>query len=280
MSTQNFQRSTRTIYGCELQSALYGKIPYVVRQHTTFNEKFGILAETSPLDTPGLNYLLLGNGGHSYVMGNNFIPLVREKPHAVDHVGLYSHLPFALRALDNDLTPLERNRYALRKIINVGGTPYIAYYARRMDKSTAITRTQIKTIVGQTSTYATFTPSAGNLSPTPPDLSEVGVNPLAGQYAETTTSIPLIFTAQEIEEILNAARLLFGSEEYGVISEVCMASGEDKQIILADQSPFVEAVAVQPCTFINTYHPLIYTRTGLDTRLELGASEPLLTIPV
>ena len=269
---------TRTVYGAQLQTNQFGNSAFEMLDNTTLNEKFNIQAGVEPVKTPAVGYYAIGNGGHSTAMGAGNIPLIRSLEHLATDAALYSHLPFVLRTVDNDLTQAVRAKYALRKQITVDSTPYIAYYLKRIDVASGIPQLKLQTTNNGVTSTSTFVPSATNLSPTPPALSESNVNTLKSQYAIVSQPIPFSLTASEVAEILNAAAIIYGDEAYAVISEMSLCSGEDKAITLAGGDVFNEAVAVQCCSFISTFHMLAASRTGISGTLELGSAEPLLTV--
>lgn len=269
---------TRTVYGAQLQTNQFGNSEFQMLDNTTLNEKFNIQAGVEPANTPAVGYYAIGNGGHTTAMGAGNIPLIRSVEHLATDAALYNHLPFVLRTVDNDLTQAERTKYALRKQITVDSTPYIAYYLKRIDVASGIPQLKLQTTNNGVTSTSTFVPSATNLSPTPPALSESNVNTLKSQYAIVSQPIPFSLTAAEVAEILNAAAIIYGDEAYAVISEMSLCSGEDKAITLAGGDVFNEAVAVQCCSFISTFHMLAASRTGITGTLELGSAEPLLTV--
>ena len=82
-------------------------------------------------------------------------------------------------------------------------------------------------------------------------------------------------TGSEVNEIINAAAIIYGDPAYAIISEIGICSGVDKTIDLGNGVTFNEAVAVQICTFINTIHILNATPDGVGGTLQLGSSEPI-----
>lgn len=268
----------RSIYGSYLQTVQFGKSTFDLTDNTTLNEKFNILSGVTPTSTPGVGYYAIGNGGHSIAMGANTVPLVRSKEHLATDAALYNHLPFVLRSVDDDLTAGERAKYGLRKQINIDGTVYIAYYLKRLNVASGVPVMKLQTTNNGVTTTSTFVPTAANLDPEAPDLTESTVNVLRSQYAIVSEPVPFALTAAEIAEIINAATIIYGDEAYALISEMALCSGEDKQITLAGGDIFNEVVAVQCCSFISTFHMLAASKTGLTGTLELGSAEPLLTV--
>lgn len=272
---------TRTVYGSELQAAQFPGVPWSLRALTTLNEKFNILSGQTPSAgvTPQAKYFCIGNGGHTAATGTNGVVLNQAVPHTSVDAALYSHLPFILRAINNDITADVQVKYALRQQITVSGQQYYAYWLKRLDLSGAIVSTAISTLAnGQTTSTANFVPSSGNLNPTPPVVNSAGANTLSNQIATSAMNVPLSFTQQECVELLNAATILYGDPAYAIISEIGICSGTDTIIPLSNGGTFAEAIAVQIATFINTMHIVQYTANGFSGSYNLGTAEPLLVL--
>jgi len=271
---------TRTVYGSRLQTMQNSKLPFSVEQNTTLNEKFAILAGVNPAAGvyPAAQYYCIGNGGHALATGTGGIGLVQAQPHLATDAALYAHLPFVLRATNNDITNDVQQKYALRKQINVGGVNYFAYYLKRIPTDEAVVATVIQTVDGGTTTSAAFVPSPANLTPTPPVIDPDEVNVLAGQYANVSATLPVVLTADECTEILNAAEILFGDQAYGIISEIGLVSAVDYPTTLPNNNTFVEAICAQVTAFVNTMHVVEFTPTGINGSFDLGTNEPLLIL--
>lgn len=269
---------TRTVYGSALQTAQYSKLPFNLIQNTTLNEKFNIQSGIAPSEMPTVGYYCIGNGGHKFQSGIGGVALIKSLEHKATDAALFSHLPFVLRAVNNDLTLTQRAKYALRKQVTINSVDYIAYYLKRIDTSAAVIAMKLQTTNNGTTSTSSFVPTAGNLSPTPTEITNSGVNPLQGQYAIVSSTLGLTLTADECQEILNAAAIIYGDEGYAVISEIGLCSGVDKVISLPGGDSFTEAIAVQVTSHIGTFHSVQAARTGIAGTLELGSAEPMLTL--
>jgi hypothetical protein len=274
---------TRTIYGSRLQSSLLLRIPFVAQPFTTLNEKLGIQAGvvTAPGAYPASQYFAVGNGGHTVTAGSDGIALTKMYQHKATDAALFNQMPFILREPGNDISPGERAKYALRKEVIVGGVTYVAYYLRRIAMIEVTTETELRNVNAGVVTTAPFTPTASNLAPTPVTPSSSGVNVLAGDYVTCTSQISVGFTAAEVEEYLNAAEILYGSRDYGIISEIALCSGADKVISVAAPTGvfnFSEAIQVQVMTFIADLHVMRYTASGLEKILDVGSNSPLYSL--
>ena len=75
------------------------------------------------------NYFMVGNGAASTeVPGKYFSPKNYETK-------LYKPVPFRMVPLSNDLSAAEQEQYRFRKIVNVNGTDYVCYYAKKFTPS-------------------------------------------------------------------------------------------------------------------------------------------------
>lgn len=270
---------TRTLYGSSLQTTQFAQLPFDMKANTTLNEKFGIQSGVAPAagQMPKVGFYCIGNGGHAYQTGAGGIPILTVVPHVATDAALYQHLPFVLRAIGSDLTPTQQQAYALRKIITVNSLQYIAYYLKRLPTNAAVVELQIETITNGVPTITEFVPSSANLNPTPPNLGG-GSNPLLSQFALCSSLLPMILTADECQELLNAATILYGDPNYAIISEMGICSGVDKTVTIEGGATFNEAIAVQICSHLATFHAITYTATGVNSNLNLGTNDPLLVV--
>ena len=274
----------RTIFSSFLQTAQILKTDYVVPEHSTLNEKFniqsGIYPDTSIL--PGLRYFAIGNGGHKMTVGANGLAKPDPVQHRATDAALFSHIPFALRELDNDLDSVERAKYGLRRKELYNGQNYIAYYLKRIDLTNVVPEMEYITVNNGVQTVNAYTSTSANLNPTPPDISSNGVNLVTGDYVAASAKVNINFTNSEISELLNAANIVYGDQSYAIISEVALCTGVDKLV----QSPaanntvinFNEVIATQVASFINTFYAVEFTNNGIEIALDIGICEPLLNI--
>lgn len=264
-----------------LQVVNYLGSPFEKFDNTTLNQKFDIQAnaQLSPGVRPTLKGFTIGIGGHTSIQGVKGITLNQGIDHTSEDFGLYDHLPFVLRALNDDLTLEERKRYALRKIIPIDGVNYYAYYVKRLvttDTKPTMTRRTVKD--GEVIPEL-FVPTEKNLSPTPPSTPNTGVVTTSGVYLATSAIIPMPFTEQDVQELYNVAKILFGDERYAIISEFGFVTGVDAVVSVntqAGQVSFDEIVSCQISAIISGHYELIFNSKGFDFSLEVGAVQPLL----
>jgi len=271
---------TRTLWFSDLQSCMVRGAPYSIKSNTTLNQKFSI----QPNETPGggvypiLSYMCIGRGALKMEIGGDgkHYPVIQQ--HASTDAALFEHMPFVLRQLNDDLPPAKRNDYALRKQVTINSVTYWAYYAKRVDFTTAVTKLYLKQVVGGNATINDYIPDASNLNPVHQDLSNPGTNLLAGQSVMASTIIGLHLDSFDIAEIRNASIIETGETDRALISEVALCTGSSKVIQAPTQGgsfSFNEAIAMQVATFIQALYPLDFINNDIVNQLELGISEPL-----
>lgn len=294
-------RVSRTAYGVSVQTAKYLGAPHELLPYSTINE---ILTDplvvpyqpTTPtlgmeiydpydplLDTERLRlqYIVIGNKGHRLVAG----PPVSttEVPHKATDSGLYGLIPFVVKPVTNDLTPVQREKYRLRKTMMIDSVLYAAYYGRVIDISGITPTLQLTNIVEGTPVTTAFSPTINNLRPPIP---AIGIDN-DGSYLSVSSPITLSFTNDEVTDLKEAAALVFGNEAYATISEVGFCTGVDKEVTekypnSGTQTPAVvtpdtyyETAGLQVNMVASVYYPVSSTNAGFDFGYDLGATEPL-----
>lgn len=271
-----------TIYGAYLQACLFFKYPFELIPNTTLNEKKGVMAgiAPSPTETPGVGYVAIGNGGHKNVTGANGRPYTTGQQHDARDASLFHMLPFVIRLATNDLSQAERAKYALRKLETINGVNYVVYWLKRIDMSTARPMMTINTKVDGVITSRPFVPSTNNLNPEPIELTSGEVLTASGEYAAVNAVVDFILTAVEIEQIIDACRILFDNEGEAIISEIALVSGIDRMTngVAAGNTSisYEEVIAAQVVGILNTYHSLPNTNAMVKESLTLGTSDPML----
>ncbi len=274
------EKVVRTVYGSALQTAMFLGVPHEIKDHSTLNELFGIQVGVLPLDTvyPRVQFFHIGNGGHRYVTGADTIPYAKSVPHRPKDAGLYKPTPFVLRAVNQDLTPVERAKYALRRTEIHNGDSYFAYYLKRIDVDNVNIAMQNRVVEDGVVTSTDFEPTPGDLTPTPPDISNVGSNDLTAEYMTVSALLSIGLTQNDCTELLNVALIMRGDDNYAIISEIGLCSGVDKVISLPDLSNFKEAIAVQIVSHVEAMHQVKFTASGITGVFDVGTNEPLLNV--
>lgn len=276
---------TRTVYGAALQTAQLTGKPFNLETNTTLNEKMGVLtnATLAPEEYPRLQYVCIGNGGHGIRNGGSSMAVPVPLQHRTSDAAPYNILPFALRHMDDDMSAGERSRYALRRIEQHSGENYFAYYLRRLPVSASNVVMNHKTVVGANTTVTPFIPTSANLSPVPPDINNQGTTVATGDYLTATLQVDFNLDAFDIEQILAACTIIYGDDDFAIISEIGLCSGLERVISTSGTGNstinFDEVAAAQIHTHISSFHALKFTMGGINTTFDIGATEPLLITP-
>lgn len=276
------QTIVRTIYGAYIQTCQLLGLPLTIKEHTTLNEKFNIHSEVmlANTDIPRMKYVCIGNGGHKTIIGADGIAKIEPIQHMPRNAALYNHMPFVLRQPNNDLNAAERMNYRLRRLEFHDEKPYIAYYGKALNLNDTIPQMDLKSVVDGVTYTTPFDPNNGDLNPTPPDLSNTGVNLTTGDYIFCSAKVPFEMTAQEVEEYLNVANIIYGDEAYAMISEIALCTGVDRSV-MGDfngvSSAYVDAIGVQVANFVSAFYAMQFNNNGINMLLNVGSVEPLLT---
>lgn len=304
MSTNIINHVCRTIYGSYLQTCRVLLRPLDIKENSTINEamsdaikipfqpKFATagLQETEAFDAVNdsnkinIGYVVIGNGGHVSSITSNDTTYMDFNVHQSTDAAPFKLIPFVCRPLEFDLTDKERLNYRLRKILQIDGDLYVAYYAKKLDFSNSdVSMVTTVTVDGETQ-YTPFTPTINNLRPLPvaPGLENDGTKTFA--VAKTVFR----FNEKDITYLTEACTNLYGSANEAIISEIAFCSGVDKKVVrsypvegsTASDSTISyrniqEAVAVQVCCFVNTYYQANFGIDGLEIAFDIGAIEPL-----
>lgn len=277
------RKYTRTVYGAAMTTALKLGIPYAPEANSTLNEKFGIQAGAAPdpaTETHSIGYYVIGNGGHSAISGADGFTFVTSHNHQPTDAVCFQHIPFVLRPVTSDLTTEERAKYALRREETHNGQNYYAYYARRIDYSNTSVNMKTTSVVNGVSTSTTFTPTSANLNPTPlvvADGNEVILS--SSEYVSASAVTTITFDATDAAELRNVASIIYGDENYAVISEIGLVGGIDRTVVSGSVT-YDEVIAGIVDTFVSTYYQLTTSTNGFQFVADVGITEPLLTTSV
>ena len=273
----------RTIYGSvDHVAALLGcPVPETYQKVTTLNTELGF--ERDAMTNPGEKRLLrgfvMGIGAHSYTTGVENIPLPTTKSHTARDAGLFRLIPLALREVGSDLSENMRRRYAGRKIINIRGTDYIAYYVYRVDATSASIVTDERTIQdGRITEQVPFTPTASYRQPTPVENDPQVVNLLTGKVLSAYATVMISMDSAAVAELLNAAVVMYGSEDYAYVSEIGLVIGSDREVNSPNGAGtllFNELIAANIFAHIPTMLNMRERSSGMSLSYNIGAPEPL-----
>lgn len=277
------ESSVRTVYSAYLQTCTLLKRPLVLKPNSTLNEKFGIHQNVSisETDIPSVGYVGIGNGGHRMVVGADNIAKPEPVQHTPRHAALYNQLPFILRLPNEDLTPVERANYRLRRSETHDGQAYVAYYLKVLDLSNTAPQLELRNVTDGVTTSTIFNPTAADLNPTPPAINPGGVITTSGDYVAATAKVPFTMSATDIEEFLNVCNIIYGDPNYAIISEIALCSGVDR-VVTGDfngvASGYTDAIGVQIASHLSSFLALAFTNVEATLTLDIGSLEPLLNL--
>ncbi len=269
--------TVRTIYGIDLGLANYKKSDYKPLPNTTLNEKFNILANVDQftVDNPILKGYCLGNGNIKTI-GDDSKTMLYYGNHKVTDGALYSHIPFIIRKVDQDLSPTERMSYRLRKELIVDDITYVVYYMKIID-SISISN-QILKIESEMDTMPKlsifYTNDAAILNPVPKEYTDE-VTSIKDTYVAISDQISIVLTITELDEIREAMRILKLDEISTKINELAICSGVD---VINQVDYSVESAYSQVNLFVDMDYDiniLINEDKGFYREIEIGGMEPM-----
>lgn len=293
---------TPTVWNIALSTAKARGIPYRIPQFSTVNEAINdpfvipyLPADlnrgmqvtddydfNTDSDLVKIALFCIGNRGLTPVIGNGTLPPTNlPKPHASTDAALYGHVPFVIKPVTNDLTGADRQRFRLRRTIEIDGELYAAYYGRVVPPVTGDVELLVElTLPGQATQASVFTPTVNNLRLSDPDVS--GNNTYTAVRANYPDTFE--FTAQDVAWFEEACTLLYGDPSYARFSEIAICTGVDKLIngrypneggaFQSLNSSYYETVGAQAYTFNNT-EVVAYGTPGFSLNVDTGASERL-----
>lgn len=270
----------RTVYGAILQTAQLFDQPVTLDEHSTLNEKLGILPESSLSlpSVPSLNLVLIGNKGHTIFTGSDGFVVPDLVPHDPTDAAPYGLMPFVLRLPSEDLSAEERANYRLRRLETRGTTTYVAYYGRVIDTSGSVVSASLKTVTNGETNSVAFKPTLENLSPVPKTTSSTGVNITSTQYISATAKVPFTMSTKDIEEYQNVVNIIYQDSRYSIISEVCICTSIDTTTtgdFNGVTSSYTEAIGVQVMTHVSELYPLQSLNSTMNVIFDVGAVEPI-----
>lgn len=271
--------NVKTMWFAMLQLSKSLNRDHDVVDYSTLNEKLNIQAGSSLAagEMPDVQYMAIGRGG----VVNNGQSDRDMLQHKVTDGCLFEQIPFAMREISNDFDPAERDKYRLRRLETYGGTQYFCYYLLKVDIASSTPELNKIDTSGGVEDISPFVPQPSQLTPTPVPLDATGL-PISTSNVSISVAAPVEITlsSQDIQNITEACRIIYGSVTKAIISEVAFCSGFDKTVTSNDGGTtvnYTEAIACQPATFIGEDLNLLYTSNSYTFRYELGTTLRLIT---
>lgn len=279
-----------------IQASIYGAeaLIYMLLGHTpkmdpfsTINERLNISPTARPTSSEPvrLGVLVVGNRGHRSTPGDGGIALTSVVDHLATHAAPYNPTPFCLRPVDEDLSLSERAKYCLRKELEHGGVNYYAYYGLRLnitEDDVEVKKKKIITNEDGSVTEELFVPTNADLYPTPVELPVVGAVTTTNVRVAAFCSIRVSLLEKEIEEYVNALKILHnGDERYAIMSEFALCIGADRQLTVNSSIGsinFLESIGTQVYSFSADHKVLYYNSQELTMDFEVGNQLPMLAV--
>lgn len=279
------KNTTPTIYGDLIQACSFGNAVFEVLPHSTLNERIGFLQNVAPPPgvIPSLGWFCIGNQGHRQVV-NGVDSWNTGRQHKPSEGGPFNILPFVLRPVNQDLTMAERQKYAGRKMVTgLDGKQYIGYYLKKLDLSSYRPAPVIIETVGGVQQFRPFVPTTADLAPTPTDLAPEEAASSNGQQLGIRGVITVVLSAIEIEEIVNACRILFDNADKAVLSEITLVSGLEYVTNGAASGggvvEYTDVICAQAVSHLITHYQLTMVNNQVREEMVLGTSNPLMGAP-
>lgn len=275
---ENIQRNG---WGAILQAHQTFNIPpTTIPEASTLNKKHnvqvGVMPEAGQI--PRIAYIAISNKGHAAVLDGDGSTELTPIPSLPRHAGMYNHIPFVMKPLDNDLTVAEMAKYRMRTIEEHGGVMYACYYLKCIDFTNVVPKLVIRRVANGVTTEIPFVPSLQDLSPVPPDVSVLTRKITTGEYLVATVPLSFTMSKAELNEFLNACEIRDGHQRRATISKLALVSGVDKLItatVNGQTAQIQEAIAAQVTNFISVFFPVGFGMDKIDLTIDAGATEPM-----
>lgn len=293
----------RSAIGGQVLSAIYHGKQHIVHENSTIQELVSdslavpfqpnsptmgmqLCEPYSPegdVDNIELGYVCIGINGHRSITDSNNISLNVPVEHLATHCGLYQITPFAVKPLDNDLSDTTRRKFRCRKVLNIGGVLYAAYYLRKLDTTQTPSSIILNQVDNGVKTSTIWKPSVNDLRPVKPTIGYQN----DASYITVSSNLSLTFEEEDIALYQEACELLYGHRHYS-ITEIGYCTAVDKPVVRqypasGSQTPSTvvanrglhEVVAAQIAYFVSTeLNPSVYNKR-FTWSVDIGVNDPL-----
>lgn len=275
------EKNVPTIMKSYIQSAMLMGKPFVKKPYSTINDKLHIQegATLNAGEYPTMKVVVIGNGGLKVATGADGLGYMVSYVHKPTDTALFRELPFLAVPVNADIGDVTRANYRLRKIVTgFDGNQYIAYYGKIIDVATPSTTIEER-IVQPDGTVGggPRDPQPGDLTPVPTILSSGSSVTTTGTYISSSTKVDFILNATDVTNILNASQIMFGDQNHGIISEIALCAGIDRNVI-SGSVPYTESLATTVISFLSTNFPTPDISQGIKYTFDIGNSEPILSV--
>lgn len=284
--TYDSKNVTITLQSIKLQTELLMGLDIDIPEKSTLNEHLKINAGVTPESQDyKMEWLVLGNGGHKVTTISGIaVPIpVKHSPKAAAPNNI---IPIVVREMDNDVSDTERERLGLRSIEEYSGTRYIVYRAVKMDWAGVKVQEYKTTYADGSEDVDTFEYSDDELYPKQQEMPDYNVEVDDQVEIENGTAVSAYATPRIeidewlIQEIVNAANVVYGNANAAVVSEFAICSGVTAKATgpsaTGSDISYNEVFNAQVCIFIATFENFAIQNKSLAYTIEVGNSEPML----
>ena len=281
--TINSKKTTHTVYGALLRNALLFNEALPILPNSTLNQKFEVAENQLPvgLEKPIVQYFGIGLSGAVQDIGVEGLFRTKYREYQPRWGAPLTAFPFVMRPVTDDLTIDERAFYRMRKVMEKGGIVYAAYYLKRIDLSLSRSEVEYRTTVDGNVVTTEWEPELADLNPVPLEVNPNAVLTTGDDYLSVTRKVDLVFTPNDIQELLMCSEILYGDSTYANISELVAVSGIERSVqgdFNGVQLSYTEAVYAQVNAFIKTFMSASNQLDGATIKVDVGANEPLLIV--
>lgn len=203
-----------------------------IPKNTTLNELYDVLQADSVGRKNGkdftLGYYGIGIGGsRSIGQDANGLEGRRVYQHKAVDFGAFYPIPFVIRPIAEDIDPLLRDNYRMRVVRKVGNDIYAMYYLKKIgfEEFDPTMKVGERDPANGNETERPYVPKKEDLSPKPYELTSTGNIPITNTYINGTGKMDLSLNGNDLEEIRNVCRVLFGDASKAAINEMYLAYG-------------------------------------------------------
>lgn len=269
--------SVKTQWAIELEASSKPGNTYVPSPFSTLNGFFNIEENTllNQDEFPVPRILVIGNRGHE----NDGVVHTTRKRHRSRDAVCFQHIPFAARPVNNDFTDEEREDLRLRRLENHDGEDWFMYYGLVLPDVPSARETVIIDTSTRPYTETPVTYSADQYNPVPVASTAGQTNQAPDKLIRVRDYLKMKITIAQMQRIVEACEIKFGTSREAIISEFAVASSFDKTVNSTEggvSATYTEAIGSQILSFLSSDRiELEYTNKEIDTNISVGNAIPL-----
>lgn len=283
MITINSKKTTHTVYGALLRNVLLFNEELPIIPNSTLNQKFSVAEDKFPtgLEKPIVQYFGVGLNGVIQDIGINNLYRTKYRQYQPRWGSALLSFPLVMRPIAEDLSIDERAFYRMRKLQEFDGIVYACYYLRRIDLTKSRSEIEYRTTVEGNVVTTSWEPTLNDLNPLALEVNPNQVLTTGDDYLSVTRKIEIIFTPNDIQELMNCSEIIYGDSAYANISELIIASGIERSVqgnFNGVSLSYTEAIYAQVNAFVKTFLSAPNQLDGATINVDVGANEPLLIV--